>query len=573
MGLDGAMTRPVSHASVRGGTVVECDVLIIGAGSAGCVAANRLSRDRRRSVVLVEAGADFGVEETPEVRNIYPLSYSNPRYLWPNLRASWHDGAAPVAFPQGRGVGGSSNVMGMWALRGLPEDYDEWARLGADGWDWSSVLPFFRRLECDRDFSDPSLHGQDGPVTIRRQDREDWPAFTRAVRNAAKMRSFSEIADINGEFVDGIYPVPISATETKRISAAGAYLTHDVRARPNLSILTQTECRELIVEDGAVLGARGLGRSGAIVIRAKHTILTAGAIKSAWLLLVSGIGPAAELKQAGVAPRHDLQGVGRNLQNHVGVTLAVHLRPDQRPVSLDRSAAFIAIRASSGLGPPSDLYLSVLDRTSWTYFGGRIGAINAVVHKPYSRGKISLARTGRDFTPTAEFRFLSDPRDAPRLAKAFELAAALVEDRDVSDLTRRSGVLQLNGFVRRINARTATNRLVDLLSRCAVTAFPALENRLVDGVVRFPPAALLEEVRRTGPQVLSHYATGLFHPVGSCRMGNLDDPAAVVSPTGKLRGLEGLSIADASVMPAIPRANTNLPTLMIAEKVCDSISA
>ncbi len=320
---------------------------------------------------------------------------------------------------------------------------------------------------------DPSLHGQDGPVTIRRQAREEWPAFTRAVCDAAKALSFAEIADINGAFVDGIYRVPISATETERMSAARAYLTHDVRARPNLSILAETECRELIVENGAVRGARGLGRSGTIIVRAKHTVLTAGAIKSPWLLLASGIGPAAELKQAGVVPRHDLPGVGRNLQNHVGVTIGVHLTPDQRPIPLSRSAAFIAIRASSGLGPASDLYLSVLNRTSWTYFGGRIGAINAVIHKPYSHGKVRLARTGSDFTATTEFSFLSDPRDAPRLAKAVEMAAALVEDRDVSGLTRRSGVLRPDGFVRRITTRTTANRLADILARYAVTAVPA----------------------------------------------------------------------------------------------------
>jgi 5-(hydroxymethyl)furfural/furfural oxidase len=551
--------------------IIECDILIIGAGSAGCVAANRLSRDTNRRVVLIEAGPDFGPEETPEIRNLYPLSYANPVHLWPGLRASWHDRSPPVPFSQGRGIGGSSSVTGMWALRGLPADYDEWQRLGANGWGWSDVLPFFKSLETDWDFPQSDLHGHGGPIPIRRQPREAWPPFTRALRDASVGIGFREIADMNGDFMDGHYQVPISATLKCRVSAARAYLPAEVRRRLNLRIMPDTECNELLVADGQVYGARAQQRGGEILIRAGKTLLAAGAIHSPSLLLVSGIGPAPTLKDAGIKLRHHLAGVGLNLQNHVGLTIGAHLARHVPSVSLTGSAAYTALRASSGAGPEHDLYLSILDRTSWTYFGGRVGAINAVLHKPYSRGTVQLGRTGGRLATTTHFSFLSDERDPPRLMRAVELAVALLSNDCVADVTREMGVLRPGEFVRRMMTRTTSSRLLDRLAGWAASTLPAIEDRLVGSVMRLSPQALLRTLRDEGPEMLARYATGLFHPVGTCRMGRSDDPLAVVTSPGKLIGMEGLYVIDASIMPSIPCANTNLPTLMIAEKISAAI--
>lgn len=521
--------------------------------------------------MLLEAGSDFGADENAEIRNLYPLSYANPAHLWPGLRASWCDDVSSVPFSQGRGMGGSSSVMGMWALRGLPQDYDGWRELGADGWGWSDVLPYFKRLENDWDFPRSDVHGDTGPIPIRRQPRDAWPPFTRAMRNAAGDLGIPTMADLNGDFTDGLYQVPISATLEGRVSAARAYLPRKVRARRNLRILTGTTCSELVISEGRVVGACARDAGGPIVIRAKTTVLAAGAIHSPALLLASGIGPGATLKDADIEVRHHLEGVGRNLQNHAGVTIGVHLARNVLATRLAASAAFAAIRASSGAGPAQDLYLSILDRTSWTYFGGRIGAINAVLHKPFSRGTVALQRDGAGLKAAAKFRFLSDERDAPRLMKAVELAIALLTSRHLKPMARGMGVLRPGGFVRRIMTRTAINRMLDGLAHVASRTFPALEDQLVQAVMRSSPQSLLEELRQSGPDALRRYTTGLFHPVGTCRMGRESDVLAVATPSGKLIGLAGLYIIDASIMPTIPCANTNLPVIMAAEKISSEL--
>jgi 5-(hydroxymethyl)furfural/furfural oxidase len=283
--------------------MLDCDYLIIGGGAAGAVMASRLSRRPDARVLLVEAGGDVDPDNVPDdIADIFPLSTFNPDYAWPQLTAHWRErGNSPaLPFQQGRIMGGGSTVMGMWAVRGMPDDYDEWERQGAIGWGWSDVLPYFRRIETDVDF-DGDAHGSEGPLPIRRQQPHNWSPLALAMDEVAAARGFARIDDMNADFSDGHCVLPISRHEQRRASAGLDYLNGAARARRNLQIMPQTTIEALTVADGRVSGARGRRSDGRRVsIHARHIILTAGAIHSPAILMRSGIGPAGHLQAAGI---------------------------------------------------------------------------------------------------------------------------------------------------------------------------------------------------------------------------------------------------------------------------------
>lgn len=462
----------------------------------------------------------------------------------------WHADSSPRRYEQARIIGGGSSVNAMVALRGVPQDYDAWEAAGAAGWGWREVLPYFRRLERDLDFDGP-LHGKDGPIPVRRHRREDWPPFVRAVAAAAGRRGMPFVSDMNAEPADGVCAVPMSNLPSGRVSAAMAYLDRRVRGRPNLKVLCQTNVDRILLEGNRAVGVEARGER----IEACEVILCAGALQTPRLLLRSGIGPARELEKKDVKVAVDVPGVGTNLHDHPMVAIGVILARQARQPAAQRAAINMALRRSSML--PHDLYIAVQNKVSWHALGARLGALLCCLYKPYSRGRLTL--------DAIEFNLLDDARDRTRMVEAVTLAAELARSPECRDAV--AGVFP-TGFserVRRLNRHAWDNRLK---AACVAAALPFLPRRVLSGGYQLD--ALLAD-RRALEAWICRAASGLFHPVGTCRMG--EDAQAVVDPRLRVRGIRGLRVADASVMPEVPRGNTNLPTLMIAEKAADVIAS
>ncbi|MEA2880275.1 MAG: 5-(hydroxymethyl)furfural/furfural oxidase, partial [Hyphomicrobiales bacterium] len=318
------------------------DYIVVGGGSAGCVMANRLSARSASSVLLLEAGADAPPGHEPaDILDTYPSSYYNKSYMWPGLKAHWRNrhNSPLTGYDQGHIIGGGSSVMGMVALRGIPDDYDEWEALGARGWAWKDVLPYFRKLESDFDFGD-ERHGREGPTPIRRTPYEQWTPLARAARRFAEDRQIPFVADMNGDDRDGYCALPMSNSPASRASAAICYLDAATRRRENLTILSQAMVSEVLLEGKRAIGVRATVAGTPREFRAREIILCGGGIQSPTVLMRSGIGPAASLRALGIEVRADLPGVGQNLQNHPVLFVGAHLRPHARQAEVPRTLQF-----------------------------------------------------------------------------------------------------------------------------------------------------------------------------------------------------------------------------------------
>ena len=527
----------------------EFDYVIVGGGSAGCVLAARLSEDPAVEVCLLEAG-----EPDTSVLIHCPAGLA---VLAKNGAANWAFETVPQPGlngrrgyqPRGKVLGGSSSVNAMIYVRGQPRDYDDWAAAGNPGWAWADVLPYFKRAEHNERGAD-AYHGTGGPLNVK--DLTTPHRFGPIFIDAAKQAGYTANPDFNGATQEGIGPYQVTHKNGERWSVAKGYLTPN-RGRPNLTVVTSAMTRRIVFDGKRAGGVEvRIGSGTAVFTARREVLLSAGALQSPQILMLSGIGPAEHLRTLGIEVRHDLPGVGANLHDHVDVVQVLDApkltdlfglsfagivnvikgifewrkhRRGMLTTNFAEAGGFIRSRAEEER-PDLQLHFVVgklVDHGRKTVFGHGYSC-HVCLLRPKSRGTLRLASADPDAAPLIDPNFLADRDDVDRLVRGFKAMRHILEQPALAGHGARE--LQASGTAR---------------SDAEIEAF-----------------------------IRSHADT-IYHPVGSCRMG--PGPTDVVDAELRVHGIDGLRVVDASIMPAVVSGNTNAPTVMIAEKAADMIKA
>lgn len=526
---------------------MEFDFVIVGAGSSGCVLANRLSADGVTRVAVLEAGprdTSFWIH--------LPIGYG--RTMWdPKVNWKFHTepdpgmGGRTVYWPRGRVLGGSSSINGLIVIRGQREDYDRWADEGAPGWSFSEVLPYFVKIESNGEFGDDQLHGKNGPLPVSSIGRKH--ELIESFIGAAQANGVPRTADFNGAAQEGAGYFQLTTRNGWRMSAAAAYLK-PAQKRDNLKIITDTQVLRVLFEGRRAVGVVCHTPEGTRTIKAKRgVILSAGAIQSPQLLMLSGIGPAKHLQENNVPVLIDRPAVGQNLQDHLQFRL---IYKASKPITTNDALRSLWGRAKLGLewllfrrgalaiginqgglftrvmpeakSPDIQFHVATL---SADMAGGKVHdfpgfTLSVCQLRPESRGEIRLASGDPLARPLIHANYLSTEKDRDYAVRSIQFARKLAQTKPLADLVAEE-----------------------------VTPGPGVTT----------DADILDFARRNGATI--------FHPSGTCRMGT--DEAAVVDPRLRVRGVAGLWVVDCSIMPTLVSGNTNVPAMMIAEKASDMI--